>query len=65
MMQEIEDIWLNHVTLELPWWLRGYGQRSLAGYSPRGRKESDTTEGLHAHTHYIKGIIPNYVCAVC
>ena len=23
-----------------------HGQRSLAGYSPRGRKESDTTEGL-------------------
>ena len=23
------------------------GQRSLAGYSPRGRKESDTTERLH------------------
>ena len=23
--------------------------RSLAGYSPRGRKESDTTEQLHFH----------------
>ena len=23
-----------------------YGQRSLAGYSPQGRKESDTTERL-------------------
>ena len=23
-----------------------HGQRSLAGYSPRGRKESDTTENL-------------------
>ena len=23
------------------------GQRSLVGYSPRGRKESDTTERLH------------------
>ena len=23
-----------------------YGQRSLAGYSPRGHKESDTTEQL-------------------
>ena len=29
-----------------------HGQRSLAGYSPWGRKESDTTEWLtHAHTH--------------
>ena len=26
-----------------------HGQRSLAGYSPRGRKELDTT--LHTHTH--------------
>ena len=29
-----------------------HGQRSLAGYSPWGRKESDTTERLiHTHTH--------------
>ena len=27
------------------------GQRSLAGYSPRGHKESDTTERFHTHTH--------------
>ena len=26
------------------------GQRSLAGYSPRGRRESDTTERLSQHT---------------
>ena len=26
-----------------------HGQRRLAGYSPRGRKESDTTEGLSTH----------------
>ena len=26
---------------------KSYGQRSLAGYSPQGRKESDITE--HAH----------------
>ena len=25
-----------------------HGQRSLAGSSPRGRKESDTTEQLHS-----------------
>ena len=37
---------------------RNHGQRSLAGYSPRGRKESDMTEQLthtyilfHAHFH--------------
>ena len=28
-----------------------HGQRSLAGYSPWGRKESDTTEYTHTHTH--------------
>ena len=27
------------------------GQRSLAGYSPRGHKESDTTVKLNTHTH--------------
>ena len=28
-----------------------HGQRSLVGYSPWGRKESDTTERLHFHFH--------------
>ena len=27
-----------------------HGQRSLAGYSPWGHKESDTTERAHMHT---------------
>ena len=31
------------------------GQRSLAGYSPRGRKESDMTQQLHFHFHAVKG----------
>ena len=29
------------------------GQRSLAGYSPRGGEESDTAEHTHTHTHII------------
>ena len=35
----------------LPW--KSHGQRSLVGYSPLGRKESNTTKQLsvHAHTH--------------
>ena len=33
--------------LDLIEWLKNYGQRSLVGYSPWGRKESDTTEGLY------------------
>ena len=28
-----------------------HGRRSLGDYSPRGRKESDTTEQLHSLTH--------------
>ena len=29
---------------------KSHGRRSLVGYSPRGRKESDTTERLHSLT---------------
>ena len=32
-----------------------HGQRSLVGYSPRGHKESDTTERLHFHFHKMYG----------
>ena len=28
---------------------KSHGQKSLVGYSPCGRKESDTTERLHFH----------------
>ena len=28
-------------------------RRSLMGYSPRGREESDTTERLHLHLHLL------------
>ena len=30
-----------------------HGWRSLVGYSPRGRKESDTTEWLHFHFQWL------------
>ena len=30
---------------------KSHGPRSLAGYSPWGHKESDTTEYTHTHTH--------------
>ena len=33
-----------------------HGQRSLAGYSPRGCKELDTTEPLTSHMHvFLRG----------
>ena len=31
---------------------KSHGRRSLIGYSPWGRKESDTTERLHFHFHF-------------
>ena len=30
---------------------KSHGQRSLAGYSPWGHKELDTTDHTHIHTH--------------
>ena len=35
------------------WPAKFHGQRSLAGYSPWGRKELDMTEPLSAHTHIL------------
>ena len=32
---------------------KSHGQRILIGYSPWGLKESDTTERLHFHFHFI------------
>ena len=34
---------------------RSHGWRSLAGYSPRGREESDATEHLHFYLHLKAG----------
>ena len=36
--------------------------RSLAGYSPQGRKESVTSEWLHFHFSLFSVLIPNTVC---
>ena len=35
-----------------------HGQRSLAGYSPQGHKESDTTERLHS-LHSLNDCVPD------
>ena len=32
---------------------KSHGQRSLVGYNPWGRKESDMTERLHFHFHFL------------
>ena len=39
----------------IPAW-KSHRQRGLAGYSPWGRRESDTTEGLRMHTRVRPGI---------
>ena len=46
-----EDL-LEKETATPPVFLLGksHGQRSLVGYSPQGRKESDTTKQLHSLT---------------
>ena len=57
----IQETWIQSLGQEDPWWrewlptpvfLSGefQGQRSLVGYSPRGRKELEATEQL-AYTH--------------
>ena len=40
----------QHTPVSLP--EKPHGQRSLAGYSPKGRKESDTTKQLSTHTTF-------------
>ena len=34
-----------------------HGWKSLVGYSPWGRKESDSTERLHFHFHFHYGVL--------
>ena len=41
-----------------------HGQRSLVGYSPQGRKESDTTERLHFHFHFMDQLIMQSDCEI-
>ena len=47
----IPEVENGNQTVSLP--AKFHGQRSLAGYSPWGRKESDTTEHSTAHNKYI------------
>ena len=53
-MRDLIDPWVGKILWRRKWQstlvlLPGkfHGQRSLVGYSPRGRKESDTIERLH------------------
>ena len=60
--QETQQTWFNPWVGRIPWrrkWQptlvlltgKSHGQRSLAGYSPWGHKESDMTE--QAHTEFL------------
>ena len=58
-MQKTQETWVPFLVWEdlrslvfLPGEFQG--QKRLVGYSPRGRKESDTTERLHFHFKKLK-----------
>ena len=64
-VQEIKRHWFDHQAGKIPWkraWQptpvflhrASHGQRSLAGYSPSDRKESDTTEATYHTCTYIR-----------
>ena len=55
------DPWVGKIPWRREWqptpvFLPGesHGWRSLVGYSPQAHKESDRTERLHVHFHYIR-----------
>ena len=55
------DSWFEKIPWRRTWqsapvFLPVHGQRSLAGYSPYGCKESDMTEQLNMHAHTILNI---------
>ena len=39
------------------WPGKSHGRRSLVGYRPQGHKESDMTEQLHFHFHFILALV--------
>ena len=60
------DPWVGRILWRRKWqstpvFLPGesHGRRSLVCYSPRGRKESDTTERLHFHFHFVAQLVKN------
>ena len=65
------DPWIRKIPWRREWqptpiFLPGefHGQRSLAGYSPWGRKESDTTERL-ARAHTPAAAVPRFPGSLC
>ena len=59
-MQEFRRAW-KHTEVFLPG--ESHGQRRLAGYSPKGREESDVTEATeHSHMHARVQITFDSIC---
>jgi len=65
-MQELQEMWVQSLVKKIPWsrkWQptpvfstgKFHGQRSLAGYSPWGRRELDMAEHAHMHRLDMKG----------
>ena len=64
-MQEAQEAWVWKMPWSREWhptpvFLPGkfHGQRGLAGHSPKGHKESDTTEQLNTSTSVLAWRIP-------
>ena len=64
-MQETLETWVGKIPWRRKWEptavflpRKSRGQRSLAGYSPWGSKESDTAEGLSMHTQELNRCTP-------
>ena len=62
------NLWVRKIPWRRKWQstpvllpVKSHGQRSLVGYSPWGREESDTTERLHFHFSFYKFLkcLPN------
>ena len=53
------NLWVG----KIPW--KSRGPRSLAGYSPWGRKESEMTECLSVHTHTHTRVCTHDMCTRC
>ena len=43
---------------------KSHGQRSLVGYSPRGRKESYTAEQLHFHFGFFAVLVAVFIIII-
>ena len=64
----VQETWVGKIPWRRAWPLQylflpgeSYGQRSLAGYSPWGRKESDMTEQLSMHTDSAPGLLNQHL----